>query len=56
MELVDSGLDDLASKALFGVLLARVGTITKIDVGRNRVGVKGATELTRIIAHKGDLQ
>lgn len=55
VELVDSGLDDLASEALFGVLLARVGTIRKLDLGGNRIGVKGATGLARFIAHKGEL-
>lgn len=53
MELVDSGLDDLASENLLGVLLGRVETIIKLDLARNRMGVKGATALARYIAHKG---
>lgn len=53
MELVDSGLDDVASETLLGVLLAKVGTITKLNLARNRVGMKGATALARYIALKG---
>eukprot|EP00903_Cladosiphon_okamuranus_P011517 g10844.t2 len=52
VELVDSGLDDVASEALLGVLLGKIGTISKLNLARNRVGVKGATALARFIAHK----
>eukprot|EP00752_Nemacystus_decipiens_P009815 g8759.t1 len=52
VELVDSGLDDLASEALLGVLLGKVGSISKLNLSRNRMGVKGATVLARYIARK----
>ncbi|CAM9108450.1 unnamed protein product, partial [Hapterophycus canaliculatus] len=52
VELVDSGLDGLAAEALLGVLLRRVGTICKLDLSRNRIGVQGAAGLARFIANK----
>lgn len=53
VELVDSGLDDAASEALLGVLLGKAGTISKLNLSRNRMGVKGAAVLARFVAHKG---
>ncbi len=53
VELVDSGLDDVASETLLGVLLGRVGTITKLDLARNRIGARGAAALSRFIKHRG---
>ena len=53
VELVDSGLDDVASEALLGVLMGKAGTIRRLNLAQNRLGVKGATVLARYIAHKG---
>ncbi|CAM9707920.1 unnamed protein product [Ectocarpus sp. 4 AP-2014] len=52
VELVDSGLDGPASETLLGVLLERAGTIGKLDLSGNRIGPKGASGLSRLIAHK----
>ncbi|CAN0146878.1 unnamed protein product, partial [Ectocarpus sp. 12 AP-2014] len=52
VELVDSGLDGPASETLLGVLLERAGTISKLDLSGNRIGPKGASGLSRLIAHK----
>ncbi|CAM9530364.1 unnamed protein product [Ectocarpus sp. 6 AP-2014] len=52
VELVDSGLDGPASETLLGVLLERAGTISKLDLSGNRIGLKGASGLSRLIAHK----
>ncbi|CAM9221094.1 unnamed protein product, partial [Scytosiphon promiscuus] len=52
VELVDSCLDGQASEALLEVLLTRVGTIRKLDLSRNRIGVKGAAGLARFITNK----
>ncbi|CAB1118440.1 unnamed protein product [Ectocarpus sp. CCAP 1310/34] len=48
----DSGLDGPASETLLGVLLERAGTISKLDLSGNRIGPKGASGLSRLIAHK----
>lgn len=55
VELVDSGLDGPASETLLGVLLERAGTISKLDLSGNRIGPKGASGLSRLIAHKREL-
>lgn len=54
VELVDSGLDGAASEALLGVLLTRVGTICKLDLSRNRIGVQGAAGLARFITNRSE--
>lgn len=55
VELVDSGLDGPASETLLGVLLERAGTLSKLDLSGNRIGPKGTSGLSRLIAHKREL-
>lgn len=51
--MVDSGLDEVAAETLLGVLLGRASTIRKLDLSRNRIGMRGANGLALFIGKKG---
>lgn len=53
VELIDVGLDEGASDVLLHALLGRAKTITRLDLSRNGIGVRGAAALARYIAQKG---
>lgn len=53
VEMVDSGLDEAAAETLLGVLLGRASTVRKLDLSRNRIGMRGANKLAHFIGEKG---
>lgn len=55
VELVDSGIDEVASETLLDVLWGRAKTVTKLDLSRNRIGMRGASALARFIGQKGNI-
>lgn len=55
VELIDVGLDEVASETLLHVLAGKATALSKLDLSRNSIGVRGATAVACLIASKGVL-